>query len=91
MSAFTLTTIRRRPTAAERDPVGHTRRRTALELSLAVLVPIVLVLLWQFQGWVDRNFLLPPTDIIRYFDNAFANKPGGKMWLDVRALSLIHI
>jgi sulfonate transport system permease protein len=48
-------------------------------------VPIGLLLLWQFQGWVDRKFLMPPTDIIRYFDDAFADKPGGRMWDDVRA------
>jgi sulfonate transport system permease protein len=85
MSDFISATIRRRPTAAERDPVGHARKRTALEMTLAVLVPIVLVLFWQFQDWVDRRFLLPPTDIIRYFDDAFASKPGGNMWLDVRS------
>lgn len=85
MSALVPTTLRRRPTAAERDPVGHARRRTALEMTLAVLVPVVLLLLWQFQDWVDRDFLLPPTDIFRYFDDAFASKPGGNMWLDVRS------
>lgn len=85
MSEFISATIRRRPTAAERDPVGHARRRTAIEMSLAVIVPVALIVLWQFQGWVDRKFLLPPTDIIRYFDDAFASKPGGHMWLDVRS------
>jgi sulfonate transport system permease protein len=84
MSA-TNPTIRRRPTAAERNPVAHARRRAILETSLAILVPIVLVMVWEWQPWVADNLLVPPSDIIRHFDNAFANKPGGKMWLDVRA------
>ncbi len=85
MSATSLSTIRRRPTAAERNPVQHARRRAALETTLAILVPVGLVMLWQFQPWVARNLLPRPTDVLRHFDNAFANAPGGKMWIDVRA------
>jgi sulfonate transport system permease protein len=77
--------IRRRPTAAERNPVAHARRRAALETTLAILVPIGLIMLWEWQPWVADNLLVPPSDIVRHFDNAFASEPGGNMWLDVRA------
>lgn len=81
----TNATIRRRPTAAERNPVAHARRRAVIETTLAILVPIALFLIWEFQPWVADNLLVPPSDILRHFDNAFADKPGGRMWNDVRA------
>lgn len=77
--------ISRRPTPAERDPVGHARRRAVLETTLAVLVPVGLIALWEWQPWLADNLLVPPSDIIRHFDNAFADAPGGHMWIDVRA------
>lgn len=79
------TVIARRATAAERNPVTHARRRTVIELALAILAPIVLLCVWEWQPWIADNLLVPPSQILRHFDNAFANAPGGHMWIDVRA------
>lgn len=57
----------RAPGRLEQDPLGHRRRRRALEFALAVGVPVVLVALWQLastRGWVDRRLYPAPTDII---------------------------
>jgi sulfonate transport system permease protein len=51
----------------EKDPRGHRRRRRAIEIGLAIGVPVALILLWQLastQGWIDRRLYPAPTDII---------------------------
>ena len=57
----------RQPGRLEENPRGHRRRRHAIEIGLAVGVPIVLIALWQVastQGWIDRRLYPAPTDII---------------------------
>ncbi|MFC3575721.1 ABC transporter permease [Streptomyces yaanensis] len=75
----------RRPGPRELDPVRTYRRRRALELSLAVTVPLLLVLLWQLaaaQGWIDdRVYPAPSTILADGWDRATA----GDLWPDVWA------
>jgi sulfonate transport system permease protein len=76
----------RRPGRAEQDPAGHRRRRRVLETSLAIGVPVLLLLLWQVastQGWINRTLYPAPTDVIRYSDKMFGDKPGGHMETDL--------
>jgi len=57
----------RQPGRFEQDPRGHRRRRRAIEIALAVGVPIALIALWQIastRGWIDRRLYPAPTDII---------------------------
>jgi sulfonate transport system permease protein len=57
----------RRPGRMEQNPRGHRRRRRAIEITLAVGVPIALIALWQVastRGWIDRRLYPAPTDII---------------------------
>ncbi len=58
--------VLRRPTAADVDPVAYRRRRRRVELSLAILLPIALLGLWQLLAelqWVDPKFFPPPSAI----------------------------
>jgi sulfonate transport system permease protein len=67
----------------EQDPRGHRRRRRALEITLAIAVPVVLLVLWQLastQGWVDRRLYPAPTDI---FDEAQTQFDQQNRWHDV--------
>ncbi len=61
------------------------RRRRALELSLAVAVPLFLVLLWQLaaaRAWIDdRVYPAPSTILADGWDRAAA----GDLWPDVWA------
>lgn len=54
----------RRPGPQELRPVRTHRRRRALELGLAIAVPLLLVLLWQLaaeRSWIDaRVYPAPP-------------------------------
>jgi sulfonate transport system permease protein len=77
--------IKRRPGAAERNPAAYARRNAIVVTTLAILVPIVLLALWQFQPWISNTLLPTPTTVLRYVDDAFGNKPGGHMWTDVVA------
>ena len=57
----------RQPGRMEQNPRGHRRRRRAIEITLAVGVPIALIALWQVastRGWIDRRLYPAPTDII---------------------------
>lgn len=83
-----LTIVRRRPGKAEQDPKGHHRRRRTLELSLAIGVPLVLLVFWQVastRSWINPGLYPSPTDLLRRTPELFENKPGGKMWSDVWA------
>lgn len=62
--------IRREPTAADRDPGRHARRRRLTGLALGIGFPLVLLILWQIasvNGWISRFNYPAPTDIIREF------------------------
>jgi sulfonate transport system permease protein len=75
----------RRPGARELRPVAAHRRRRSLELSLAVAVPLLLVLLWQLaasRSWIDdRVYPAPSTILADGWDRASA----GQLWPDVWA------
>lgn len=60
-------TLVRRPGRLEQNPRRHRRRRRALELSLAIGVPVALLVLWEVastRGWIDRRLYPSPSDII---------------------------
>lgn len=62
----TGSSVLRRPTAADVDPVAYRRRRRRLEVSLAILLPVALLGLWQLFAelqWVDPKFFPPPSAI----------------------------
>lgn len=57
----------RTPGPEERSPVGHRRRRRIIELSLAIGVPVALVLVWQYfwhVGSLDHRFYPSPGQIL---------------------------
>lgn len=74
----------RAPGPHELHPVRTHRRRRALELSLALAVPLALVLLWQLaaaQAWIDpRVYPAPSTIFADGWDRA-----AGDLWPDVWA------
>lgn len=85
--------VRRRPGKAEIDPKGHHRRRRTLELSLAIGVPLALLVLWQIAStreWINPGLYPSPTDLLRRTPELFENKAGGKMWSDVWA-SIVRV
>ncbi|MEU9314502.1 ABC transporter permease [Streptomyces sp. NPDC048295] len=75
----------RRPGPQELHPARTHRRRRALEIALAVAVPLLLVLLWQLaaaQSWIDaRVYPAPSTILADGWDRAGA----GELWPDVWA------
>ncbi|MFF2807483.1 ABC transporter permease [Streptomyces sp. NPDC058000] len=75
----------RRPGPRELQPERAHRRRRTLETSLAVAVPLLLVLLWQLaaaQSWIDaRVYPAPATILADGWHRALA----GELWPDVRA------
>lgn len=78
--------IRVVPAKADRDPVGHQRRRRIIETSLAIGFPAALLLLWQVasvQGWVNRTFYPAPTDIFTEMRETFQENPKGNWWVDI--------
>lgn len=62
--------VKRQPGAAELTPERHHRIIRAVEITLAVLVPVALLALWQVatvQGWLDRRLIPAPTDVAEEF------------------------
>ncbi|MFF3640203.1 ABC transporter permease [Streptomyces sp. NPDC002564] len=75
----------RRPGLQELHPVRTHRRRRALELSLAVGVPLALVLLWQLaavRGWIDDRVYPAPQTIL---EDGWQRAADGALWPDVWA------
>ncbi|MGW0872324.1 ABC transporter permease [Streptomyces sp. NPDC002740] len=75
----------RRPGPEELHPVRTHRRRRALELSLAVAVPLLLILLWQLaavRGWIDDRVYPAPSAILA---DGWDRAAAGELWPDVRA------
>ncbi|MDQ8702228.1 ABC transporter permease [Streptomyces sp. LHD-70] len=75
----------REPGPQELDPVRTHRRRRTLELSLAVAVPVALLLLWQLaavQGWIDDRIYPAPQTIL---EDGIARAADGELWPDVWA------
>ncbi|MER5770892.1 ABC transporter permease [Streptomyces sp. NPDC001985] len=75
----------RRPGPRELHPVRAHRRRRALEVSLAVAVPLVLLLLWQLaagNGWIDPRVYPAPGTIAA---DGWERAAEGALWPDARA------
>ncbi|MFB7499576.1 ABC transporter permease [Streptomyces sp. NPDC056161] len=75
----------RRPGARELQPVRAHRRRRTLELSLAVAVPLLLVLLWQLaasSAWIDDRVYPAPSTILA---DGWHRAAAGNLWPDVWA------
>lgn len=75
----------RRPGVRELHPAGAHRRRRALELSLAVAVPLLLVLLWQLaasRAWIDDRVYPAPSAILA---DGWDRAAAGELWPDVWA------
>ena len=75
----------RRPGPRELHPERTHRSRRTLELSLAVAVPLVLVLLWQLaagQCWIDDRIYPAPSDDP---GRRLGPRPAGELWPDVWA------
>ncbi len=77
---------KRVPRQADRDPAGFLRRRRIVETSLAVGFPVILLALWQIagsNGWIDRRFYPPPSDIIGEIQRTFQDNPKGNWWVHI--------
>ncbi|MDJ1135592.1 ABC transporter permease [Streptomyces iconiensis] len=75
----------RRPGPRETRPESAHRRRRTLEVSLAVAVPVVLVLLWQLaatQQWIDDRVYPAPSSIA---SDGWQRALDGELWPDVWA------
>lgn len=75
----------RRPGPRETRPESAHRRRRALELFLAVAVPLALVLLWQLaatQQWIDDRIYPAPSSIAA---DGWQRAVDGELWPDVWA------
>ncbi|MDI3408707.1 ABC transporter permease [Streptomyces cavernicola] len=75
----------REPGPQELDPARTHRRRRTLEISLAVAVPAVLLLLWQLaavQGWIDDRIYPAPQTIL---EDGVERAAAGELWPDVWA------
>ncbi len=75
--------VLRQPGRLEENPRAHRRRQRALEISLAIGVPIALLVLWEVastRGWIDRRLYPSPTDII---DETRAQFDQQDRWHDV--------
>ncbi|MFG2377965.1 ABC transporter permease [Streptomyces sp. NPDC048504] len=75
----------RRPGPHELNPLRTHRHRRALELTLAVAVPLALILWWQLaatQGWIDPRVYPPPSTIL---SDGWSRAAAGDLWPDVWA------
>lgn len=77
-----------RPGAAEIAPKRHSRRRYALELSLAIAFPVALIGLWQMASsldWIDSRLYPSPSDIVSKTRSLFTDRNlGDDIWISVR-------
>jgi sulfonate transport system permease protein len=75
----------REPGPAETDPGRSRTRRRVLEISLAIAVPLVLILWWQLavqQKWIDSRIYPAPQTII---EDGWERLVEGKLWPDIWA------
>ncbi|MER5890531.1 ABC transporter permease [Streptomyces sp. NPDC001941] len=75
----------RAPGPQELRPGRTHRRRRALEVSLAIAVPVALVLLWQLasvRGWIDDRVYPAPQTIL---EDGWRRAVDGDLWPDVWA------
>ncbi|MCY4272283.1 MAG: ABC transporter permease [bacterium] len=82
--------IRRVPGAAELAPGRSSRRRRAVELSLAILFPVVLIGLWQTAStldWIDARLYPSPFDIAAKTRDLFSERDLAEdVWISVRRI-----
>lgn len=75
----------RAPGPQELHPTSARRKRRALELSLAIAVPVALILLWQLaasQSWIDERIYPAPSTILA---DGWQRAADGELWPDVWA------
>ncbi|MEU9483567.1 ABC transporter permease [Streptomyces decoyicus] len=75
----------RRPGPQELRPRRTHRRRRTLEISLAVAVPLLLVLLWQLaadRAWIDDRIYPAPSTVLA---DGWRRALAGDLWPDVWA------
>jgi sulfonate transport system permease protein len=86
-TAKSATRMVRRPRAADRDPARYSRRTRIIEITLGVLFPVALLVLWQaasVNGWINRFDYPAPTDIIAEMRRTFKDNIKGNWWDDIR-------
>jgi sulfonate transport system permease protein len=86
-AARATTTLRRTPAEVDRNPGRHARRRRVITITLGILFPIALLVLWQaasVNGWIDRVNFPAPSDIWHQIRIGFEDNPKGNWWDDVR-------
>lgn len=83
------------PSAADRDPVKYNRRRRSMEISLAIAVPIFLLIVLQVgadQQWWSRVFYPSVTDVLRELRSMFADRGFAyDVWVTIKRLILGYI
>jgi len=83
------------PTAADRDPVKYNRRRRTTEVTLAIAVPVVLLVILQIgadQEWWSRIFYPSVTDVVRELRSMFVERDFAyDLWVTIRRLMLGYI
>ena len=83
------------PTAADRDPVKYNRRRRTTEVTLAIVVPVVLLIFLQIgadQEWWSRIFYPSVTDVVRELRSMFTERDFAyDLWVTIRRLMLGYI
>lgn len=75
----------REPGPAELDPGKARARRRALEITLGIAVPLVLILWWQLavqQKWIDPRIYPAPQTIV---EDGWQRLVDGKLWPDIWA------
>jgi len=95
MAADSQNAIVLTPSAADRDPVKYNRRRRALEISLAIAVPVVLLIILQLgadRKWWSRIFYPSVTDVVRELRSMFVDRGFAyDIWVTVKRLLLGYV
>lgn len=83
------------PRAADQDPVGFNRRRRIVETTLAIAVPIALLVFIQVGTdlkWWNRVFYPSVTDVWRELVRMFTEKDFGyDLWVTIKRLLLGYV
>ena len=83
------------PRASDQDPVGFNRRRRVIETSLAIAVPVALLVFIQLGTdlkWWNRVFYPSVTDVWRELVRMFTEKDFGyDLWVTIKRLLLGYV
>jgi len=83
------------PRASDQDPVGFNRRRRIIETTLAVAVPVALLVFIQLgtdSKWWNRVFYPSVTDVWRELVRMFTEKDFGyDLWVTIKRLLLGYV